>query len=320
MNKKQLFLYITIGILLGLLLYYPISSQNQFQVTFQYEDGRVHEIIEVKKGSPIPMPADPSQNNYIFIGWFTHPVQGKKYDLSQGITQNLTLYARFQLDAVTITNDITKNIMKSLVKIECRSYNWESGFSETGWAQGSGFCYSAGNDYYYILTNCHAVCKNAEDNRLEIKIYDYRGNKYNGYLYNNPNKHGDAISPDYDLACIYFISESSDVKPLPIVKNNPTEEADVIALGAPRSQMNSITFGKVINYPTITLHNTPAYESNVKFPVIHHSAETDGGSSGGPILNSDLNVVGVHFAGSTAQSGYAIPAEKVQEFLQKYVR
>lgn len=321
MNKRELFLYTTIGILLGILLSYIIFGKNQFQVTFQYEDGRIHETVEAEKGEPVSMPTDPSLPNYTFIGWFTHPVQGEKYDLSKGVTKNLTLYARFQLDAVTITNTITKDIIKSLVKIECKSYDPNSGYYSAGWSQGSGFCFSAGNDYYYILTNCHAVCKNAEEDLLNIVIYDYQGNKYNGYIYNNPNKCGDAISPDYDLACIYFKSASSEVKPLPITENNSAVNADIVALGAPHAQMNSIMFGKVLNYTTVTLQNTPPNESNVIFPVMCHTADTAGGSSGGPVLNSNLCVVGVHFAGTTdSKFGYAIPSEKIQEFLQKYVR
>ena len=321
MKKRLIVLLVLIDTMLLLACIYNTYHKNRCQITFQYEDGKIHEIVEIKKGKPLPYITEPTQRNHIFIGWFTDPINGEKMDLSKGVTKNLTLYARFQLEAATLTNTITSHVMKSIVKIECRAYNPEAEFYDAGWRQGSGFCYAAGNDYYYILTNCHAVCKNSEDDRLDIRIYDYKGNRYKGYLYHDPNKQGDAISPDYDLACIYFTAESSEVTPLPIVKNNPAAGSAAIALGAPQSQMNSITFGKVINYQAIDLHNTPAYKSNVTFPVLCHSAETSGGSSGGPILNNDLNVVGVHYAGNIGSPfGYAIPAEKIHEFLEKYVK
>ena len=60
--------------------------------------------------------------------------------------------------------------------------------------------------------------------------------------------------------------------------------------------------------------------SNVRFDVMTHTAYINHGSSGGPLLNSELKVVGVNFAGSeTAEKGCAVPAEKVAEFLSAYV-
>ena len=95
---------------------------------------------------------------------------------------------------------------------------------------------------------------------------------------------------------------------------------DVISLGAPKSQSNSITYGKILNYRKISLKDTPASRSNVTFDVIHHDAMINNGSSGGPLLNADLEVVGVNYAGaSSTKDGYAIPVDKVREFLRKYV-
>ncbi len=54
---------------------------------------------------------------------------------------------------------------------------------------------------------------------------------------------------------------------------------------------------------------------------MEHTAYADGGSSGSAILNAELVITGVHFARSKSTNlGYAIPAQKIQEFLNLYVR
>jgi len=322
MRKKRIILFLTIAVLVLTPCIY-LRYKNQFQITFRYADGRIHKTVETGLSIPIPMPEEPFQKNHIFLGWYTAPVGGEKFDFSQGTTQSLTLYARFRLDASELINDITQNIMKSIVKIECCAYKFTEDyreFSPDGWSQGSGFCFSAGNDYFYILTNCHVARSSPDYDQVDLRIYDYKGNSYRGYVYHDENKKGDAVAAEYDLACIYFISEKSEVTPLPILKKNPPTESDVIALGTPKAQMNAVTFGEITDYRSIALDNTPEYESNVTFPVICHSAEIAGGSSGCPLLNSDLSVVGVCYAKGGTRDGYAIPPEKIQEFLNLYVR
>ena len=59
--------------------------------------------------------------------------------------------------------------------------------------------------------------------------------------------------------------------------------------------------------------------SNVTFEVVYHNAFINNGSSGGPLLDANLRVVGVNYAGNSSGIGYAIPAVKVNEFLRNYV-
>lgn len=286
-------------------------------VTFCNKDGSVIRTVEVPYGETIATPTDPIKKNYTFVGWYSAPSHGYKYDFSKKVTESFRLYACFEINAADITNQISKNTMKSIVKVYARSYNTFLGieYESSGTSQGSGFCFAAGDGYYYILTNCHVAVKIPGYDKQKIEIEDYKGNVYTGYLYN------DAISAEYDLACVYFKASSTEVTPLSIVKNNPKIGDDIISLGAPKDQSNSITFGKVNEYRSITLTDNEAYQSNVTFEVIRHSAGRDGGSSGGPVLNSDLQVVGVHYAGNVDDSsiGFAIPAEKVNEFLQNYI-
>ena len=300
------------------------SASGGWKVTFVNGSDRSN-VIYVNDGDRVTMPSDPVKNNYVFIGWFSDYSCTRRYDFSKSVHSDLTLYAKFELDASKITNEISQNTMKSIVKIECQYYKemlWGLiKYDKSGWYSGSGFCFSENDGYYYILTNCHVIKGPTGYDKMEIKVTDYKDNEYTAYLYNNPNTKKDAISPEYDLACIYFKSNDTEVQPLKVLSTDPKVGDDVIAIGYPGRQNNTIAFGKVAQYCKVTLSDTPKYESNVTFDVIQHSAYTKGGSSGGPILNSNLQVIGVHYAGSTTYEDihYAIPANKVTEFLNEYV-
>lgn len=305
----------------------PVSSSvkvtNTYEVTLIYNNGDENDEITVEEGKTFATPGDPEKENYIFEGWYTDKKLTKKYDFSKSVTDDLTLYAKYTLDAATVTNTISKDTMKSLVKVYSKNYNTTifGAEKESKTSQGSGFCFYVQDGYYYVITNYHVVAEDPSYSKQSFTIEDYQGNVYTAYLYKNPNKQDSAISPEYDLACLYFKpSSTTNVKELTIASENPVIGDDVISLGAPNSQSNSVTYGKITEYRKITLDDTSEDLSNVTFEVIHHNAYIDHGSSGGPLLNSDLNVVGVNYAGSSQTGeGYAIPAEKLIEFLNTYV-
>ena len=332
MKKTVIFLILIICISLSLFVSCDNDNsdgssdrpKDSWEVTFVYNSQGSTKTVYVKDGETVSMPLDPYKENYVFIGWFSNYPATKRYDFSLPVTEDIRLYAKIELNAAALTNQISENTMKSIVKIECQSYNLMWGFIETdttGWNQGSGFCIEVSNGNYYILTNCHVVVKAPEYDKIRIRVTDYKGNTHTAHLYRNPNKSTDAISPDYDLACIYFSASSSEVQPLKMLSKNPKILDDVIALGAPQNQSNTITFGKAREYRSITLDETETYRSNVTFNVLRHDADVKGGSSGGPLLNTNLEVIGVNYAASKDDNNisYAIPAEKVQEFLKKFV-
>lgn len=295
------------------------SGEGVYRVTFFDGDAQIL-TYTVSGGSTASMPDDPVKSNYIFCGWYTDKYGSNRYDFSAPVTGNLNLYAKFELDAASVTNRISTDTIKGIVKIYNKSYNTFLGMEyEHSTSQGSGFCFTINDGYYYVLTNAHVAIKESNYKKQEFTIVDYQGNEYKGYLYQNPNKSVDAISAEYDLACLYFKASDTNVKPLDILSVNPDLKDDVIALGAPKAQSNAITFGRVCTYRQITLNEkTPKYKSNVTFDVIEHTAFIDNGSSGGPLMDVNLKVIGVNYASNDTYS-YAIPAEKVTEFLAKYV-
>ena len=297
------------------------ETTYQLTVTFVYNNGAADSQVRVKKGKTISTPTSPTKTNYLFCGWYTNSSLTNSYDFSQPVTRNLTLYAKYEIDAKYLTNKISTETIKGVVKIYNKSYNTFLGFeTSTSTTQGSGFCFHIQDGYYYVLTNCHVAKKDSSYDKQKFTIEDYQGNTYTAYLYKNPNKSKSAIDPSYDLACLYFKPSSTNVIKLPIDSIDPNLGEDIISIGAPQGQSNSITYGKVTKYAPVTLSNTPASLSNVTFNVLWHNAYANNGSSGGPLLNANLKVIGVHYAGNQSTNNeYAIPVVKVNEFLKKYV-
>lgn len=298
----------------------PGIIPQKYQVTFVYNNGTANSNILVSAGKSVSTPKDPLKTNYIFSGWYTESSFINKYDFSKPITKNLTLYAKYEIDALTLTNKISTDLIKGVVKIYNKSYNTFLGIeTSSSTSQGSGFCFHIQNGYYYVLTNCHVAKKKSSYDKQKFTIEDYQGKTYEAYLYKNPDKTASAIAASYDLACLYFKPSSTNVKKLSIVSSNPTSSDDVISVGAPKGQSNSITYGYIYGYRKVTLSDTSTSLSNVTFEVVYHNAFINNGSSGGPLLDANLRVVGVNYAGNSYGFGYAIPAVKVYEFLRKYV-
>ena len=307
-----------------LTLYAGYEAEGQHAVRFVYGDGRVDSVF-VGDGERVETPDRPEKENYIFTGWYTDEAMTLEYDFSEPVETGFSLYAAYQLDGCAITNAISKNTVKSVVKIYNKCYNQNFfGVTSSSTSQGSGFCFhsqSGGNgQYYYVLTNCHVAYKDPAYSYQQFTIVDYQGKEYAGTLYSNSSKKGDAIAANYDLACLYFTAETTNVQKLEMETENAVVGEDVIALGAPHSQSNAITFGQALRYQTLTLNDGNDAESNVQFPVLRSNAYCSNGSSGGPALNADLSVIGVVYAGNeTSGDSFIIPIEKVREFLKLYV-
>ncbi|MFA7157211.1 MAG: trypsin-like peptidase domain-containing protein [Bacilli bacterium] len=220
---------------------------------------------------------------------------------------DLQYYKNREAQAIsgTTINNITQRAMKATMQVR------------NSCAFGSGVIYKEDAQYYYVITNNHVVTACPSPS---YSVKDYDGTLTNATLL--------AHNSEYDLAVLKFVKKDKLVV-LPFATVNPEIYTRVFSLGYPAGQVNALTAGEVANYSTIQLSNTDAEESDVKFNVINHSAIIKGGSSGGPLINADCEVVGINYAGSTASEeidaenfpftlsdGSAIPIEKVKEFLE----
>ncbi len=277
------------------------------------------ETVSVPFGEVVSPPKTPKAEDRIFSGWYTDEALKNEYDFSTPVLTNLTLYAGFVLDGAAITNEITLSVMPALVTVE-NVHPTAPGREAV--AQGSGFLYKIENGRAFVLTNCHVVY--AAGGTQTITVKDFQGEEYTATLYRKNLFSAPAISADYDLAVITFPYSGDTLKTIPFATADAVEGDEVISLGSPANQSHAITFGEMLDLLRVDLSDSSPEESNVNFDVIYHTAAITNGSSGGPLLNGDLRLVGVNYAGTAPEEGEsfgkgcAVPLSKVLEFLSLY--
>lgn len=291
-----------------------ISERN---VNF-YVDGELYYTKPAIAGSPVSMPQDPNKENMIFLGWYT--VFDTEYDFSSPIIFDLDLYAKFTIDAVKLTNHITEHSIKSVVTVHNHSYNKGILGIETDYVEslGSGVVIDISDGWCYVLTNSHVAVKEEgySDNKLTVE--DARGKQYTARLYKNSSVGVSAISEEYDLAVLCFKYDEDYLAEIS-VSTDPTVGDYIVSLGSPDGQQNAITYGTVQMYSKIKAQEGDSI-ANIKFDIIVHDSPIDHGSSGGPLLNTRGQLVGLNFAGyNNGLLGCAIPMSKINEFLDIYV-
>jgi putative serine protease PepD len=193
-------------------------------------------------------------------------------------------------------NAIYRNNYKGVVEITV-STNPSSGFGSAQ-AEGSGWVYDQAGD---IVTNQHVV-----DNAESIKVTFWNGKTYDAHLVGS-----DAST---DLAVIKVDAPASMIHPLELGDSSALQVGDgVVAIGSPFGLQETVTSGIVS-----ALHRSMTSPSNF---TISDSIQTDAainhGNSGGPLLNTAGDVVGVNsqIAGNSGGNegvGFAIPSNTVR--------
>ena len=185
-------------------------------------------------------------------------------------------------------------------------------------SQGSGMIFYQDANSYYALTNYHVAYRDSVTSgviSVKYSVTDCFGNTD----YSAVNMlYGDA---DYDLAVIRF-DKKYDVtlSVTPLATTNPKSFEPVATIGQSEGVHNGVTFGKTIGYERVQITGEDVQYSNVQFPALVHNCYTLGGSSGGGVINENLQLVGIHYACGFDEEGdfvegYAVPVEKIRDFL-----
>lgn len=193
------------------------------------------------------------------------------------------------------------------------SFDNEWLFSNINIYSGSGVIFHETEDYYYAITNYHVVDKHIDYKHQIIEVMDYFDNKYNAFIYEG------SMNYELDLAIVVFGKSETVLTVLEIVDGEIEVGKKIISIGNPLGERNIVSTGSVIRYnKTKTIDRYGKTKTNEFLSVIH-SAETNSGSSGGMLLNFDLNVVGINYAGTHDENnpeGFSVPSKLVIDYME----
>lgn len=222
------------------------------------------------------------------------------------------------VNETTFINRVTETAVKAGVKIEI-GYGIRGGILDTEEVhQGSGVIYAQNESgEYFALTNNHVVQAPDGMRKTYFSVIDCYGNRHEGKRINS--------SADDDLAVVKFSVDASiygalSLQVLPLAEENAPVNETVVSVGAPDGQFNAVTIGRILRYESVALTEEES-SSHVSYPVICHTAVIHSGSSGGMLIDRNLQIVGINYAGASNEEtgefyeGYAVPAENVRAFL-----
>lgn len=182
---------------------------------------------------------------------------------------------------------------------------------------GSGVIFHETEEYYFALTNYHVVEKHRDYKKQLFEVWDYYDNKYSAFIYEA------SMNYELDLAVIVFSKLEESLSVLEIADGRIEVGSGIIAIGNPLKQRNTVTTGLVVRYnKTKTTDRYEETKTN-EFLSIIHSASTDNGSSGGMLLNFNLKVIGINYAGThdvDNPEGFTIPSELVVDYIELLVQ
>jgi putative serine protease PepD len=230
-------------------------------------------------------------------------------DSTNTVVRQVTVTGGDQAAATTglPISDIYKDTYKGVVEITVTSNGATSPFGgqQEQQALGSGFVI---DDQGHIVTNEHVV-----DGATSIKVRFWDGKTYDADLVGS-----DAST---DLAVIKVDAPSSVLEPLTFGDSDSVAVGDtVVAIGSPFGLENTVTSGIVS-----ALHRSMTSPNNFSISdAIQTDAAINHGNSGGPLLNSSGQVIGVNAqiesdSGGNDGVGFAIPANTVKSIVSELI-
>jgi putative serine protease PepD len=204
-------------------------------------------------------------------------------------------------------NEIYRRAYRGVVEITVTTNNASpfGGGGGSAKAQGSGWVYDSNGN---IVTNDHVV-----DGASSISVRFWNGKTYSARVV--------GTDKSTDLAVIKVDAPSAELHPLSVGNSADLQVGDgVVAIGSPFGLEETVTSGIVS-----ALHR--AIEAPNNF-TINDSIQTDAainhGNSGGPLLNSRGQVVGVNAqirsdSGGNEGVGFAIPSNTVRSIATQLI-
>uniref|UniRef100_F6V4T4 Serine protease HTRA2, mitochondrial n=1 Tax=Monodelphis domestica TaxID=13616 RepID=F6V4T4_MONDO len=193
--------------------------------------------------------------------------------------------------------DVVEKTAPAVVYIEILGRHPFSG-REVPISNGSGFIVASDG---LIVTNAHVV---ADRRRVRVRLPS--GETYEATV--------TAVDPVADIATLR-IPTKEPLPTLPLGRSAEVRQGEfVVAMGSPFALQNTITSG-IVSSAQRRARDLGLPQPNVEY--IQTDAAIDFGNSGGPLVNLDGEVIGVNTMKVTAGISFAIPSDRLREFLQR---
>ncbi|MDY5048065.1 MAG: InlB B-repeat-containing protein [Treponema porcinum] len=91
------------------------SQMENFTVTFNLNyDGSTNKKQDVASGSAVEKPEPPTRDGYVFAGWYKEAECTNEYVFSTGVTENITLYAKWT-EVITTWTALSEKLNKAAI-------------------------------------------------------------------------------------------------------------------------------------------------------------------------------------------------------------
>ena len=285
----------------------PEATDVEYNLILVYGDGRENKTTTYKPGDTITVEV-PEREGYEFVGWCTDAKLNNFHDFSKGVSGDVTLYAKWDIDYKHLLSRVSSEAQLASVKVVTPAT--ASIFSTS--KQGSGVIYKNESNYWYALTNNHVVTLNNGKTGAPF-VYDAFGNEYQATVIKS-----DAA---YDLAVIrFYVPSGRELAVANVLDRIPNKDETVVTVSAPNGKFNTVELARVVWYNELDENSSSQELSDVNFKVLWLLGNADHGSSGGAVYDKDLNLVGVIYGVATAKENneshvLAVPSVKILEFI-----
>ncbi len=225
---------------------------------------------------------------------------------------------------ITDVSDVVDEVMPSIVAITSKTiinsgrvgpFNGNGSYTAEG--AGSGVIVSENDEEIFILTNYHVVENTTE---LSVKFIDDKS--YDATI--------KGVSERKDIAIVSVKKESIDTDTLEQIKiatignsNELKVGNGIIAIG------NALGYGQSVTTGVVSALNREVSTDDYSQKMIQIDAAINGGNSGGALLNSKGEVVGINSAkyssnGTSSSAsiegmGFAIPISDVEDLIEDLI-
>jgi S1-C subfamily serine protease len=237
----------------------------------------------------------------------------------EGNNQSLATQMQYYIDTTgpAVDFDTLNTVSQLAVKANVRI--------EVGSSTGSGVVYkrvTVGNSYeFYILTNYHVIQQHIANNST-ITVKSYAGISKTATLLASQFHTTETSTNRVDLAVVKVVTGSAnEYYVLDLAPSTYAYAGQLsFSIGTPRFQWNTVTVGNIIGSDYSVFVGGKIFTNSIK-----HNALIDSGNSGGALIDANLNIIGINFAGAPqtntfpfqSVSGYALPINKVHIFLEE---